>query len=435
MSKAEEIINKYKAYIHNCYPPGDPIVFVEGRDVFLRDIEGREYLDCFSGIAVNNLGQCHPKVVKAVQEQVAKLMHVSFLYYHVPMATLAEKLVQVTPKGLTKCFFAGGGAEAVEGAVKLAKKYAVTKGKAGLQVISLEYSFHGRTALALTLTGQSKYKVNQGAFANVPGVVYAPAPYCYRCSFNLEYPKCNVYCARYMEELIELKTTKQIAAILAETVLGEGGIIVPPKEYFKVVREICDKYETLLILDEVQAGCGRTGKMFACEHYDVTPDIMVIGKGIGGGMPLSAVVAKEEVAAAWSPGDHTHTFSGHPVICAAGIAALEVLIEEKLPENAMRVGEYILKGLNSLKDKYPLIGDVRGLGLMIGVELVKDEKKTPATEEASKVKSAMIKQGVLIGVGGLKKNVLRIQPPLTLKTEHADRLLEALDKAFKEATS
>ncbi|WP_309493577.1 aspartate aminotransferase family protein [Candidatus Hecatella orcuttiae] len=417
--------------MQQCYPPGDTIVFVEGKNVILQDIEGRTYLDCFSGVAVNNVGQCHPKVVKAIQEQAAKMLHVAFLYHNVPMITLAEKLVQVSPKGLTKCFFAGGGAEAVEGAVKLAKKYAVVNGKAGLQIISLEHSFHGRTALALTLTGQSKYKVNQGAFANVPGVIYAPAPYCYRCV--LEYPDCGLWCAKFIEEVIELKTTKQVAAFIMETVLGEGGIIVPPKEYLTAVRKICDEYGILLILDEIQSGCGRVGKMFACEHYEVTPDIMVVGKGVGGGMPLSAVVAKEKVAAAWTAGDHTHTFSGHPVVCAAGIAALEVLAEEKLPENAEKVGSHILQGLHSLKEKHALIGDVRGLGLMIGVELVKDrKKKTPATEEASKIKSAMVKRGILIGVGGLKKNVLRIQPPLTLTVEHADMLIDALDKSFTE---
>lgn len=429
--KTEDIINLYKAYVQNCYPTGDPLVFVEGKDVILRDIEGKEYLDCFSGIAVNNTGHCHPKVVKAIQEQAEKMMHVSFLYYNVPAAKLAEKLVEISPEGLTKCFFAGSGAEAVEGAVKLAKKYATVKGRGGFQVISLDYSFHGRTALALTLTGQSKYKVNQGAFANFPGVVYAPSPYCYRCP--LKYPECDVWCARFIEDLIELKTTKQVAAIVIETVLGEGGIIVPPKEYFQIVRKICDEHGILLVLDEVQSGCGRTGKMFACEHYNVIPDIMVVGKGIGGGMPLSAMIAKEEIASAWEPGDHTHTFSAHPVICAAGIASLEVLVEEKLSENATKVDSHILEGLNSLKDKYELIGDVRGLGLMIGVELVKDRKtKKPAAEEAIKIKNSMIKQGVIIGVGGLKRNVLRIQPPLTLKIEHANIMLEALDKSLKE---
>lgn len=431
MTKTKDVIDIYKRYVQDCYPSAEPLALVEGNGTYVRDAEGREYLDFFSGIAVNNVGHCHPKVVAAAREQVGRLMHTSFLYNNIPMAMLAKKLVEISPKGLGKAFFAGGGAEAVEGAVKLAKKYASSNGMGGAFVISLESSFHGRTALALTLTGQSKYKQKLGNYANFPGVEHIPPPYCYRCPYHLTYPECDVWCADYLDQFIELNTTKEVAAMIVEPVMGEGGIIVPPKEYLPKIRDICKKRDTLLIVDEIQTGLGRTGKLWGCQHFGVEPDIITVGKALGGGLPLSAVVAKDEIAASWEKGDHAHTFSGNPVCCAAGLAALEVLNEQKLDQNAAKIGNYIMKRLNQLKGENEAVGDVRGLGLMIGIEMVEDKKRTPGHDTAEKIKELLRKKDVLVGVGGWHKNVVRVQPPLTITEEHADTFLDAFEECLR----
>jgi len=429
LETSKQILDLDKEYIMQCIPSRLPIVLVEGKGTILKDLEGREYIDCFSGIAVTNIGHCQPKVVKAVQEQAAKLMHVSALYYNVPMTRLAEKLAQVCPGKLKKSFFCNSGAETVEGAIKLSKKYAVKRGKIGAQVISLECSFHGRTALALTLTGQKKYKTNLGNFANVPGVVYAPAPYCYRC--RLEYPECDIWCARSLEDIIETCTTDDIAAFIAEPIIGEGGIIVPPDEYLPEVQKICREHEILFIVDEVQTGFGRTGKLFASEHWKIQPDIMTMAKGLGGGLPIGAFIAKDEIASAFTPGDHFSTFGGNPVCCAAALANIEALMEEKIPEKTAELGKYAIERLNDLAKKFKIIGDIRGKGLMIGVELVRDrEKKTPAQEEAEKIRGKMLEKGILIGVGGVKKCCIRIQPCLTITKEQVDEVLDTLEEVI-----
>lgn len=431
LEKDKEALETDEKYIMPCIASRSPVVFAEGKGAVLKDLNGKEYIDCFSGIAVSNVGHCHPKVVKAIQEQAAKLMHVSALYYNVPMATLAEKLAQICPEGLKKSFFCNSGAEAVEGAIKMSKKFATKNGKLGAQVVSLEGSFHGRTALALTLTGQKKYKVNLGNFANAPGVVYAPTPYCYRC--RLEYPECDVWCARFIEDVIDLHTTGDVAALIAEPVIGEGGIIVPPDKYLPEVEKICRKREILFVADEVQTGFGRTGKMFACEHWNLHPDVMAMAKGLGGGLPLGAFTAKDEIASAFSPGDHFSTFGGNPVCCSAALASIEALIDEKIPENAAVVGRYAVGRLNDLAKENEIIGDVRGKGLMIGVELVRDkEKKTPAQEEAKEIKQKLLEEGVLMGVGGLKQSTLRIQPCLVITKKQMDKVLDVLERVIKQ---
>lgn len=426
----EEVIQKNERYIMKSFPSRTPIVVVEGKGVILKDIEGKEYIDCFSGIAVTNVGHCHPKVVAAAKDQLEKLWHASGLYYTLPMTTLAEKLATITPGGLNRFFFSNSGAESVEGAVKLAKKYALKKGRFGFWTIAVECSFHGRTAFTLSLTGQNKYKKYMGNFANNPGVAHAMAPYCYRCP--LKYPECGLYCATSLEDLIERRTTGDVAAIIIEPIIGEGGIIVPPDEYPTEVAKVCKNHNALLIADEVQTGFGRTGKMFAVDYWKVKPDIITMAKGLGAGLPIGAFAAAEEVASAFEPGDHFSTFGGNPVSCAAALANVEVLIDEKLPENARRVGKRMLDGLNDLAKKYKIIGDVRGRGLMIGVELVKDRaKKTPAADEANKVKDYARANGVIIGVGGVKRCTLRLQPPLVLTEAQADKVLSVIEGGLK----
>ncbi len=405
----------------------EPIVIVEGRGASVWDMEGREYIDCYSGISVVNSGHCPQRVVEAIKRQAERLIHCGpYVYHNLPTTELAVKLAEISPKGLRKTFFGNSGAEANECALKLAKKF--TKRH---EIIALECSFHGRTIGTLSVTGQSRRRrYDMGPYLS--GVSFAPAPYCYRCPMERGYPECGLLCARRVEEVIEYQTSNNVAALIAEPILGEGGIIVPPDEYFKVVKEILEARGILLILDEVQTGFARTGRMFAVEHYGVEPDMMTLGKAIAAGLPLGACMAREDVGEAFEPGDHLSTFGGNPICCAAALENIRLLEEEHLAERAEEKGRYLMKRLEELEETQSLIGDVRGKGLMVGVELVRDRgSKRPAVEEASRVRGEMRNMGVLIGVGGVKGSTLRLQPPLIISNEQLDRALEALEEALK----
>ena len=424
--KTCEIIERDERYRILSFTRLEPIVIAEGRGAIVWDVEGREYIDCYAGIAVVNAGHCHPKIVEAVKSQVERLIHCcSYVYHNIPTAELAERLAEVTPRGLQKVFFGNSGAEANECAIKLARKYAKRH-----ELIALECSFHGRTLGTLSITGQSRRRrYDMGPYLS--GVAFAPVPYCYRCPFGQAYPECDLLCARRLRDVVEYHTSKCVAALIAEPVLGEGGIIPPPPEYFKVLKEILDDYGILLIVDEVQSGFGRTGKMWGIEHYGVEPDIMTMGKGIAAGMPLSACIARPEIGDAFEPGDHLSTFGGNPVCCAAALANLQVFEEEKLPEQAAEKGEYALRRLKEMMEEHPLIGDVRGLGLMIGVELVRDHsKKTPAVEEARRIRAEARERGVLLGLGGVKGCTIRFQPPLVITREQLDKALTVFEEAL-----
>ena len=431
----DDVVNSQKKHMFPCTPKyRQPVVIVEGKGAVVKDIEGRKYIDLFAGYAAVNVGHCHPKVVNAILEWAQKIHHTSYDYYNVPSALLAEKLVQILPmKGSKRVFFCVSGAEANEGAIKLTRKYMLKfKHKAGLDIITLRYSFHGRTHLTTALTGQTKYKRGMAVSISIPGVKVIPTPYCFRCPFKMKYPECGVFCAYYLEDVIKYESSGDIGAFLVEPVLGEGGIIVPPKEYFKICLDIIKSYDGLFIADEVQSGFGRTGKLFGIENFEVEPDIVTMAKGITSGLPLGAIGAKSEIAEAFEPGDHSSTWGPNAVTCAAAVAVIDVLLEEKLHEKAKELGDYFIKGLNDLAKRHKVIGDVRGIGLMIGVELVKDqEKKTPATEEALKVREEMRKRGFLIGAGGAYGCTLRIEPPLMITKEQIDRALEALDEVLK----
>ena len=431
--KGEDIIAKQTKYMIPSTTSGrEMIVFVKGKGAVLEDIDGKEYIDCHGGYSVVNLGHCHPRVVKAIQEQLSSLWHVSWDYYLVPTALLAEKLAKICPGKLRKSLFCSVGAEAVENAVKLAKKYVVKHyGRGGAQIVSLTGSFHGRTAYAMALTGQNKYKQGLSTYVH-PGVVHAPAPYCYRCYYKLTYPECGLHCAKYMETLIKYETTGDVAAFISEPILGEGGIVVPPDEYLAEAVKIFREHDALYIADEVQTGFGRTGRLFAVEWFNVEPDIMTVAKGIASGLPLAAAIATDEVAEAFSQYDHQSTYGGNALACAAALENINILLEEKLHERALKSGEIFLEGLGKLANKHKLIGDVRGKGLMIGVELVKDRKtKEPARDEADKLRSEMAKRGVLINTGGVLSNVVRIQPPLIITENQIKTVLEKLDLSFK----
>src|SRR6266704_332035 len=420
-------IQKYKDYVMTGFMKSiAPIAIERACGCSVWDASGREYLDCFSGISVVNAGHNNPRVIASAKAQMDKLIHCASYLYHVqPVADLAENIAQIAPRGLTKTFFGNGGAEAVEGAMKLARLYT---GKH--EFISLHASFHGRSWGTLSVTGNVGRKRRGGPYA--PGVTFAPAPYAYRSQWPNDPEECGRQCARAIEDVIRFTTSDDVAAFIVEPVMGEGGIIVPPRNYFKEVKKVLDHHGILFIADEVQSGFARTGKMFAIEHYGVEPDILVTAKGIADGFPLSAFTTRPEIAAAYKPGDHLSTFGGNPVSCAAALANIEFMEKENLPARATETGNYAMSKLRGLHKQNSLIGEVRGLGLMIGVELVKDEKLTPATTEAEALREALLRQGVLVGVGGVYGNVVRFQPPLIITRQQIDKALEAFAAALAE---
>ncbi|MEX0813978.1 MAG: aspartate aminotransferase family protein [Chitinophagales bacterium] len=371
-----------------------PLAFKKGSGCYLWDMEDNKYLDVLAGIAVNNVGHCHPKVVKAIQEQAEKLIHISNFYVSPQQVELSEKLTALS--GLSRVFLTNSGAESVEGAMKIARKYAFKKGKGG-SIIAMENSFHGRT-LATIATGKKKY---QEGFAPIPEGFY-------RVPFN-------------SLEAIKAHINNDIAAIILEPVQGEGGIHSVQVEFLKELRELCDKNDILLIFDEIQCGIGRTGKMFAKEHYGVEPDIMTLAKGLGGGTPVGAFLCNEKVARAINFGDHGTTFGGNPLVCAAAIATLNVIEDEKLCENALDLGNWLMEALEKMKTDFPIIKEVRGKGLMIGVEL-----KKPAGEL---VKMLMEKK---ILANATADNVLRLVPPLNIKKEELQYLLNNIADCLTE---
>lgn len=418
-------IEKYKEYVNTSMVKAvEPIVIDRAKGSIIYSEDGKRYIDCFAGIAVVNAGHCNDEVLKAAKEQMDKLVHAcTYVYYIKPVADLAEKLAQITPGRLKKTFFANSGAEANEAAMRASKQFT---GK--YEFIALQYSFHGRTVGTLSITGNMGRKRGGGPYLS--GVAFSPAPYCYRCSFGLSYPACDLRCAKFLEEVIRFHTSGNVAAFFAEPVMGEGGIIVPPQEYFKEVKAILDKYGILFIADEVQSGFGRTGRMFAIEHYGVEPDGMTMAKGIADGFPLGAFIAREELANAFRPGDHLSTFGGNPVSCAAALANIDFMIRVDLPSQVMEKGSWFIDRLNELKEDFKIIGEVRGKGLMIGIELVKDDKKAPASEEAERLRALCRENGLLVGVGGVNGNVIRIQPPLVISKEELEEALVILRRGL-----
>jgi 4-aminobutyrate aminotransferase / (S)-3-amino-2-methylpropionate transaminase / 5-aminovalerate transaminase len=405
----------------------EPVVVASATGRTVVDETGKSYLDCFSGISVVNAGHNHPKILAAAREQMEKLVHCCSYVYHVPVVgALAEALSRVAPNGLTKSFFSNSGAEAIEGAMRLAKQATGRR-----ELVALGFSFHGRTIGTLSVTGNQARKKNNGPYLS--GVAFGPAPYCYRCPLGLKYPECDVACAQALKEVVRQQTSGDVAAFLAEPVLGEGGILVPPPEYFHVAAKIFHENGSLVIVDEVQTGFGRTGKLFGIDHAPETkPDIVAMAKGIAGGFPLGAFMAKEPVSEAMKPGDHLSTFGGNPIACAAALANLEVLREENLVENSARRGDEVLKRLRRLEETSRSVGEVRGRGLMIGLELVKDRKsKEPAPDAAKSARAALREQGILVGVGGPFGNVLRFQPPLSITAEECDRAASAIEAVLK----
>jgi 4-aminobutyrate aminotransferase len=419
---------RYAKYILPVVAQGvEPVVVASAKGRTVVDEEGKSYLDCFSGISVVNAGHNHPKILAAARDQMEKLVHCCSYVYHVPVVgLLAEQLAGVAPNGLTKSFFANSGAEAIEGAMRLAKQATGRR-----EFVALGFSFHGRTIGTLSVTGNQVRKKGNGPF--LPGVAFGPAPYCYRCPLGLKYPECDVACAQALKDVVRQQTSGDVAAFIAEPVLGEGGLLAPPPEYFSVAAQIFHEAGSLVIIDEVQTGFGRTGKMFGIDHAPAAaPDIVAMAKGIAGGFPLGAFMAKEPVSEAMKPGDHLSTFGGNPISCAAALANLEVIREENLVENSARRGAELLARLKKLEETSARVGEVRGRGLMVGVELVKDRKtKEPAADDAKRIRAALREKGILVGVGGAYGNVVRVQPPLSITAGECDRVASALEEALR----
>ena len=429
MSETRHVMSEYDKYVmHSFVKSLQPIVVASAKGATVTDLDGKTYIDCFSGISVVNAGHCNPKVIEAVKEQVEKLIHCcTYVYYTVPATKLARKLAEITPGRLQKTFFGNSGAEAVETALRVGRKFSRKH-----EIISLMCSFHGRTLGTLSVTGQAGRK-NYGMGPYLGDVAFAPAPYCYRCSLKLEYPECGVQCAKMVDDVVNYATAGNVAEFIAEPVMGEAGIVVPPADYFSEVKKILDRHGILFIVDEVQTGFGRTGKMFASEHYGIAPDAIAMAKGIADGLPLGACTTRADIGEAFEPGDHLSTFGGNPVSCAAALANIDYLLENKLADEALEKGQYVLRRLRELQQKHVLIGDVRGLGLMLGIELVRDQKlKTPAPSQAEKVRELALGKGVLLGHGGVKGCTVRVQPPLVITEQQLDRTVEVIDECLRE---
>jgi 4-aminobutyrate aminotransferase len=424
-SRREEVLEKQKQYL---FPSiityySEPLVLERGKDMRVYDTEGREYLDFFGGILTVIAGHCNDRITETIVDQVRKLQHVSTLFPTIPQVELAEKLAKITPGRLQKSFFTNSGTEANETAVLMARAYTGRH-----EVVALRHAYSGRSALAMSLTAHSAWKLGGPP---LPGIVHAHNAYCYRCPFEKTYPDCNLVCARDIEELIRTATSGQLAAFIAEPIQGVGGFVTPPKEYFSIVAEIVRKYGGVFISDEVQTGFGRTGgKWFGIEHWGVQPDMMTAAKGMANGAPIGATIATPEIADSLK-GLTISTFGGNPVTACAAKATIDFIESENLMENARVVGGYLCEHLKELQKKYPIIGDVRGMGLMQGLELVKDRKtKAPAVEETRRLMDLTKENGLIIGKGGLYGNVIRVSPALTCSRRDVDDAIRLLDRSF-----
>ncbi|MBP3400256.1 MAG: aspartate aminotransferase family protein [Selenomonadales bacterium] len=415
----QTILEKKKEYIMPCLGHfyQEPMQLVRGDMQYLYDSTGKQYLDCFAGVSVINCGHCNPAITDRICEQVKTLQHVCNIYLTDPFVRLAERLAEVTPGDLKKTFFCSTGTEANEGAALLA-----TVATNNSEFISLRNGLHGRTKLTMSMTGISMWRTDPNP---VGGINFAPNAYCYRCPLGKRFPECDYACANAIEDIIKTNTSGRVAAMIAEPIQGNAGIVTPPPGYFKRVKEILDRYGILLIIDEVQTGFCRTGKMFAIENYGISPDIMTMAKALGNGTPISAFIATEKVANTYTkPG--ASTLGGNPVSSTAALATLDYLIDNKLADNALARGAQLKAGLAELQKKYPIIGDIRGMGLMVGAELVHADN-SPASTETDIILEEMKNRGFIVGKNGVARNVLAFQPPLVITEQNINDLLDALD--------
>jgi 4-aminobutyrate aminotransferase len=423
--RARALIERDAKVVSTSYTRDYPFVMARGEGALVEDVDGNVFLDCTAGIAVTSTGHSHPDVVRAIVEQSQKFLHMSGTdFYYEPQVRLGEELSAVAPMpGPHRSFFGNSGTEANEAAIKLARYYTRRP-----NIIAFFGAFHGRSMGSLSLTA-SKLAQRRGFGPFVPGVFHAPYANCYRCPIGRSPDTCAAECLAFIDEqlLVHVVSPDEVAAVMVEPIQGEGGYVVPPNVFHERLRQLTSRHGMLLIVDEVQSGMGRTGKMFAIEHTGVTPDVVTMAKGIASGLPLGVMTSRSEIVS-WPPGTHASTFGGNPVSCAASLATLE-LLRDGLVRNAAHVGEHLFAGLRALTDKHALIGDVRGRGLMIGIELVRDRQtKERATTERDRVVHECFKRGLL--VLGAGQNAIRLSPPLVLTTSQADTAIEILDQAI-----
>lgn len=427
----EALLEKKRRWLVPCthhfyrHPPQ----LVRGEGPWLFDHRGRRYLDAFSGVSVLNVGHSHPEVVEAVRRQVGELAHTTSVYLQQPVLDLAERLAGFVGQGqrsvpperrLRRSFFCASGSEANEGAVLLAQLHTGKR-----ELLALDRGLHGRTKLGMSLTGLGMWRADDSP---VGGVHHAPTPYCYRCPLKLSHPSCDLACADAVEDVVRLRTSGRVAAMVVEPVLANGGLIVPPPGYFERLRQVLERHDVLLIADEIQTGFGRTGRRFAMEHHGVVPDVMTVAKALGGGLPIAAYVTRDDLAESFTR-PSASTFGGNLVSCAAALAVLAILEREELEQRAARLGEHLLERLRGLQGRFPALGDVRGQGLMVGAELV-DGDGAPDPELTDGVLERLKDDGVLLGKAGADRNVLAFQPPLVIGQDQVEELVDKLERAL-----
>lgn len=411
----------------SCEPPcvADqlPVVWDHAERVWVTDVDGNRYLDFTSGVLVTNLGHSHPVHVRAIQDQAERLMN-CYSFPTPERVELSRRLVETLPPNLSTVFLLTTGAEATEAALRIARRYT---GK--FEVLAFFGGFHGRTYGAMSVAGNSAFR--RGFGPPVPGTLMAPYAYCYRCAYEKTYPECEFYCIRVLDQFLKASSSGELAAVIVEPYQGASGFIYPPDGWLKALEGWCRDHEALLIVDEVQSSFGRTGKLYAIEWEDVRPQMLCLGKGLGSGVPCSAVAAEPQIFQAMGSGELASTSGGNPLASAASLAVLDAMRDEDLPGNALRVGEGLKHKLEALQEKYPCLGDVRGKGLVIGLEIVDpQDRKTPAPGLTSEILLAAARRGMLLGKVGLYGNVIRIAPPLVITQEEADLGVDILDRAI-----
>jgi len=431
-SKNQALAEPHNRYVAKGFSSAHQVYIESGKGAILKDVTGREYIDFSGGIGVMNIGHSHPKVVAAIKTQAEKLTHTCFMVLpYEPLVRLAERLCAVVQvEGAKKALFVNSGAEAVENAVKISRYYTKKPG-----IIAFENAYHGRTLLTMSMTSKVRpYKFGFGPFA--PEIYHMPYAYCYRCSFGLKYPSCNVCCAEHLKNFfINQSAAENIAALIAEPIQGEGGFITPPPEYFPKLLEICRNNGVLFIADEIQSGMGRTGCMFAMEHWNVQADIVTVAKSLAAGMPLSAVVGKSEIMDAVHASGLGGTYSGNPVACAAALAVMEVFEQEDIINRAVALGKKMRSYFDAFQKEFEIIGDVRGKGPMLALELVKKrESKEPAADEAKALVKYCFDKGLILLSCGTYGNVIRNLTPLVITDEQLDRGISIMREGFHSLT-
>ena len=424
-NKTKEFFEIAKKYEPSCFNWQAPVIWDHAKGAEIWDVDGKHYIDWTSGVLVANVGHAHPVLAEALAKQAKRLLN-PFDFPTPERITLAKRLVELFPPHLDRAFFVTTGSEATDAALRMAKRYT---GK--FEILSFWGGFHGRTYGPMSVAGSMKTK--KGFGPTIPGSIFAPYPYCYRCPFGKTFPDCDMYCLKFLDRVIEVESTGNIGALIIEPYQGAAGFIFPPDGFLKRLEEWAKERDILFILDEVQSSYGRTGTMWAFEYEGINPNIVTLGKGIGSGVPIAAVVTETKIIDSLHSGEMSSTLGGNPLSCAGALAVLDIMEKEKLVEKAKKDGEYLKERLDELKKKYPFIGDVRGRGMVYGIEFVKDRNtKEPASELAKEIVLKSVENGLMVGKLGLYGNVLRVAPPLVIERELIDKSVEIFDKVLSE---